>query len=656
MENRPPPDDARRALGATLARLAAAPRPARRPILAQLLPHLADQNVPAPARLAVAARVLKLVPDRPGPVTRVARAVTQGLSRSRALERLRQLQSLVEKCDALDALVERRGRRLRLGCPRCRIRLPPVEMVKHLWHEHGVFLEDGKIRSVGRLVDDLRARHAATGDPGPLDRVAALAGAGGLRGWLAAEEPPADELAPLLASAAGRGAGLCPACFAELPAAVTPLPEPLALARGRLAGDGYAVEAGGNAWFRFVRVTTPGTWAWGGPPTLAPRAAGTLAAAAVLVVTLLAAWTPAVAAGGVAIALAVYALVRSLREDSRTPADRAVDAAWERIAAKLADRPHAARFLTRLCRASTGRGDPEVRARVLAAVAGRAAGKADESDAELQLLAAARVLQVEDLARYGRDVVAGIAALAAEAFAGALPADAAEFVVACYLSPQRPPGDLARLRVLLLGAAFEAGLVPRDLVELWAGAPSLRRAMAVEPAHRLGLFHGVWRTRTGRAWEAVAPAVTVFDLARAAPPTAARVLARVPDVLLFHRAAPAVDGQLGPVLVCARGVSVGGFLAADPDAGVRLSRDGRELTFGPHRLAVARPLPDDLPAVLAGWLRFRAEALLPFIDGYLAPGAGDAARRVLSPFCRRCPACGTVSAVAAGEVGRAEPV
>jgi hypothetical protein len=263
------------------------------------------------------------------------------------------------------------------------------------------------------------------------------------------------------------------------------------------------------------------------------------------------------------------------------------------------------------------------------------------------------VLQVEDLSRYGRDVVAGIAALAADGFSGVLPADYAEFVVGCYLARPRDPGDLARLRVLLIGAAFDARLVPRDLLDIWAGAPNLARAMALEPAHRLGLLHGLWRTRAAKAWEAVAPADTVFELARTAPPTAARILARFPDLLVFHRPQPTVEELVGPVLVCARGVSVGGYLTADPDAEVRLAEEGHELIFGRHRLETARQLPADLPVLLTKWLQFRAEVLIPFIDGYLSAGSADVAQRVLGPFCRRCRACETISAVARGAIGRA---
>ena len=176
--------------------------------------------------------------------------------------------------------------------------------------------------------------------------------------------------------------------------------------------------------------------------------------------------------------------------------------------------------------------------------------------------------------------------------------------------------------------------------------------MMVEPTHRLGLLFGLWRTRESRTWESIAPALTVFALARTSPPTAARVLAHYPDLLLYHRPAPDVEELVGPIFICARGVSIDGVFVADPEADIRLANDGRRLIFGRFRIDVTRRLPTELPALLANWLRYRAEVLVPFIEESLAAGSEGAVRRVLGPFCRKCLACGTVSAVSAGEVGQ----
>jgi hypothetical protein len=179
--------------------------------------------------------------------------------------------------------------------------------------------------------------------------------------------------------------------------------------------------------------------------------------------------------------------------------------------------------------------------------------------------------------------------------------------------------------------------------------------MAMDPPHRLGLLFGVWRTREARAWKSVGSADTVFDLARTSPPTAARVLARFPDLLLFHRPERDIEDLIGPLLICSRGVAVGGYLTADPDADVHLTANGRELIFGRHRIELARELPTEFVEVIRQWLGFRTEKMLPFIDGYLSPGTGEISTRVLRPFCRQCLSCGTVSVVSVGAVGRQVP-
>src|SRR5262245_6814109 len=98
--------DSRQSLLDLVARLAAAPPGARPRLVTELMPLLADADIPVPVRLTAAARALHCVPDRRGPVRRLTRALTAGLSPSRGLDRLRQLQNQVEKCEALDALIE----------------------------------------------------------------------------------------------------------------------------------------------------------------------------------------------------------------------------------------------------------------------------------------------------------------------------------------------------------------------------------------------------------------------------------------------------------------------------------------------------------------------------------------------------------------------
>ncbi len=267
---------------------------------------------------------------------------------------------------------------------------------------------------------------------------------------------------------ARRGAALCPACLADVPPAVPELPPELAVANGRLAGDGFVAKATVLA---------------------SPRILATAIAGGVLLALSLIARAPL----ALALSALAYLLSRVLFHPKSTPDDRAIDAAWRKLAPELADRRDAARFLTRLCVTSAGRGDPLERANALNAVIARARA----NRAERQLLAVAVALQMDDSGRYGRDRAAGVAELVAPAFRGERGADFAEFVLAVYLRVPREPGELARLRVLLLAAAFAAELLPRDILDLCDAAPHVAEAMRLSPTH-VALLYGIWANRTAR--------------------------------------------------------------------------------------------------------------------------------------------------------------
>jgi hypothetical protein len=388
------------------------------------------------------------------------------------------------------------------------------------------------------------------------------------------------------------------------------LPPPLAVANGRLAGDGYVATA---------------------PGTFPPRTSATIAAALVLVAV------TALVHVGLAFVLAIvsYFVVLGARLSRATPDDRAVDAAWRKLAPKLADRRGAARFLTRLCVTSAGRGDPLERANVLLRVSARAR----DNPAERQLLAAALALQMDDAGRFGRDRAAGIADLVALAFRGEQSPDFAEHVLATYLAAPRDPGERARLRILLHGAAFEAGLAPQDVLGACYTAEHTAAIMRGSP-HNLALLYGVWVHRTAQPWASVGTAQTVFELAASAPATASKLLATVPGLLLVSDPHPDAGAELGPVLVTTTGVSVGGVSTADPAADARVQADGRELVFGKHVVPLARALPGEFATELKAWLRFRAEVLAVYPALYLRPDPVPVSR-LLAPFVAKCPACGT---------------
>lgn len=615
-----PPDDPRAAIARLVVRLRAAADADRPAVVGLMLPLLADMNVPLAVRFAAAARAIDALPDTPAAVRAVVRAVTAGLTPARALHRLRHLQHLTEQGHALDALVAAREAKVRSSCPRCAARLSRAEMAKHLWHRHGLALVNGKTRTRGRAVEAVRREHAATGDPALFDRAADLGGEPAVRAW-AAETASEEESLPICAAARERGAGVCPKCFADVVPGVPDLPPPLAVAHGRIAGDGFVATA---------------------PGAFPARVTATLAAAAVLVAV-----TALVhVALGFVLAIGAY-FATLLRRLPRTPADdRAIDAAWRELAPKSIDRRDAARFLTRLCVTSVGRGDPLERANALQRLIARA--RADP--AERRLLAVALALEMDDGGRFGRDRAAGIADLVATAFRGEHPADFAEHVLAAYAAVPREPGERARLRVLLYAGAFGAGLAPRDAIDLCDAAPHVASAMRLPP-HHVALLYGVWVNRTARPWASAGDAQTVFELAATSPATAALLLADAPGVLLVCGTPPGVEAELGPVLVTTVGVSVGGAVTPDPAADVRVEDGGRELVFGTRRFRLDRAIPEGFAGEVKAWLRFRAGAMAAYPATYLHARPPPVSR-LLVPFAVRCAACGTECAPVVGAVAK----
>lgn len=638
---------------------------------------LGDRKVSASLRVRAAAGLLRSLPDRLTIVRAVTKAITVGLSPLRSLERLRHLQNQVAKNHTLDELIARKEQRIKIVCPKCKVRLRRVEMVKHLWHAHHAGTERGELRTLPTLVGKLKRTYTTSSDPAAIDRVwLAMASANAktdplaaYQGWLDGEDPTATELAPLLARAAEHRAGLCPACFGNIPASLAELPAPLAIGPGRVAGGDYTIEVTDSEWFRRLRIRTPTGVIRNRPDRrhwLGPRAKAAVMAFPILLAAILAAslmpagklWPALTAVILIAVAFLVHARVLFTHRSRPHPTDRAFDAGWTILAKRLIGKDEGISFLVRLCRTSLGRGDPVARAGVLKRLREWADKISPPTDQDLQLQALAAVLQLDDAGRLGRDRVAGIADLAALAFFGNVPLSVAEYALGAFLDRPDPPTseDRARLRVLILASAFDAGLKPRDLLDLGAVAPALKRAASLEPSSRLGLLHAAWAMRSRAAIEG-ASAYFVFDLCRFSPNFSGEWITKYPDLLFMYRPPRWPEDTLGPILLCGRGVVIGGKTIVNPKAVVERSRETRggqkvfELTVGAHCFELASKPEDVVLDAIRELLCFRHEVLLPFIDHYLEPQAADRLDRLLKPLGRRCGGCGRLAVTAVGQVG-----
>ncbi|MCS6866740.1 MAG: hypothetical protein RMJ56_09140 [Gemmataceae bacterium] len=591
----------------------------RSTMIAGLLPLLANEAIPSPLRLAAAARAIESLPDAITAIRDIVAILSEGLPAVQKLQRLRDLQNRVEKSDALDALVDEAANEFVESCPRCTAVLPHADMVKHLWHEHRLWLVDGKTRRLDRIAQMRRAEYAHHNDPASFETVAELSERV-LGQWAASTATP-DETHALLTAAGQRGVALCPDCYADVPPALPPLPPPLALAGGRLAGDGHVVSV---------------------VPRVPPRLSATLVAAATLVLI----------GGflhlgiGVVLALAAYGFTYFFCCPGESPDDAAITTAWKTLAPSWADRRQAARWLTRLCLTSWGRGDPLERANTLQFLVMRARSQLEE----LPLWAAAQSLQIHDSTRFGRDGPEGIAKLVGRALQGDRPAAFAEYVLAAYLSQPRPAGEWKRLRILMLAAAFAAGLTPRDVLAFAAAAPHVARAFTWPP-HQLAMLYGIWTHQPSRPWKRIDEAQTVFEVAERSPQRACRLLLEEPGLLLVCTTAPELEEILGPVLVTLGGVRIGSETLLDANADIRMLNNGWELLIGTTRHHLTRPLAPEWVQLIKGWLRFRSMVLGEYPTLYWNDEV-RVAPRLLAPFIGVCAECGCRCLPIVGTVAR----
>ena len=637
------------------------------------LPSLRNPDVPLALRTAVAGRLLGVVPDDPQAVTPIVAALTHGTSKSQALDRLLDLERYVARCDTLEVLVEAAEAATALVCPRCAERLTRFRLIPHLWDKHGLLFRDGLAVEPRVVLGAAVAAAAAGGDPRLLDASyaahAAYYPAEDRRlvfQALASQGPPdAAEVEQLLAAADADRAGLCPVCLNAIADPLPELPPEASCGAGRVSGEGYSVEAHDGPGGRAVEVGRPRVGleelARVGP-RVSPRRAGVAAALPALLVGTLATMalpgrlvSPLIpAAITLAATLVAYLVGRYARLPLPDATAQALSLAWSELTPGIGRSPAAVRFLTRLCRVSLRLGDPAGRSPAVYELVEHAAVLADRGAAQMQLLAAVRVLQAFDGAALGREKVAALANVFRPLVRGELPPSYGEAAAELVLGrPEEKPGESARLAILVLADAFDAGLSGADLVTVARFLPHFRDVILGALPDHLRLLQGVHEHRGGKLWAKVGNASTVFEFAEASPTESRKLLAAHPDALLVLELDEATEAEVGRVLLTARGLAVGPVVVADPDAVVEVVRAGDglwRLQLGESRLPLARKLPDRLAGQLRAWLRFRDAALMPLAE---RPDAetSQAAAQLLTPLVVTCPLCQTAGVHRRGRVG-----
>lgn len=642
---------------------------------AQLLP---DRTNPLPLRLAVAGKILGSLPDTVPAVGPIVRSLTAGLTRSRTLERMIQLQSRVDQCATLDSMVDTLQARVKLKCPKCRVKLSRPEFIVHLWHTHRLVYERGQAREPRAAVEQLFAEVAAHSPKAPPPETAYHASAlyfpqaepvQVLQALAAARRPGTAIPLPLFESARAGRNWLCPACLAPLPDRIGELPPALSSTATRLAGEGFAVqirEAGGR---QIADVETPETARTIAPKTQrfwGPRAIGVVAASSVLTVGLLMALlVPKGSPFLIALLTTgagwlVYSGFRYLRSGLTGAKVRVVDLMWREIAGPMTPNSKSARFLTRLAITSVNRGTPGERAGTLDSLISAAEGKVEPTRSERLMLAAALALQVADSALVGKDKVNGLVRLFERVWREELSLETGEALAEIVRQRfQLTTGDSARLSLLVLNGAFENGLLPPDFLWLGRYAPNLWAVLGDPSEDYLRAACQIWRGKSSEPWLGNGPAITLFDVARKAPATARKIFAAHPDALLKLELPEAAQRTLGDVLLTPRGLAIGSIVLTDPQLAMDLNRSPRGsgwiLKLGREFINLDRKVPSDLIPVFSGWLTYRAKRWLPQAEVLTRSNTGKL-RSLLKPLSGACALCGAESIGRTATVGDPWPL
>ena len=121
--------------------------------------------------------------------------------------------------------------------------------------------------------------------------------------------------------------------------------------------------------------------------------------------------------------------------------------AWSELIPGIGRQPPAVRYLIRLCRASLTAGDPSARVEAVAELVEQSAVLANKGGVYVQLIAAARVLQVFDATVPGRERAARLASVFDPFLRGEADPPFAEAVAEMVRSAlaHRRPADLDRV-------------------------------------------------------------------------------------------------------------------------------------------------------------------------------------------------------------------
>jgi hypothetical protein len=647
-------------------------------LVEMLMPHLAKRPIPAVIRVRVCLNLLRSLAPTDERCVGVVESMRRGMSKSGGLRRFRRLREQLGPHPALDAVIADLEQALSHRCPRCQAQVNRVDLALHLWQEHGLVIDEGKIREPWALIDNWVKQFVRKGQAQQLEDALELAeqidpihGVSRVYRKLLANDPSdADALDYLRQQAKEQQATLCPRCYALVPTPQERQPTPLQLGRGRLQRGGYAVVVDESGLWTELILRLPGGLVYRGTEPLftwSRRGAMIACVGALLLIAFHVALLVPAGQGWPlfpTLVILLLAVVAGLTVDYRyrnTPStdERAIDYAWTMLLPQLHQpqfSPSDAQFLAALALASRGHGHPAWRAETLAALLTQTRQAVRMGQAGVGELAALVQLHLHDLHRQGQDPIVPLAAEVWAALSGQMPLDYAQAVLALGEAGWFDRGSKARLRVLLCAEAFAAKLEVPDLIELGRLLPNLGEILGKDDLDGLSRLRWLYSLQKSRPWQKVGPAASVFQLARY-PTLSQQQLEAYPDLLLFQPMSDYADHQAdpSPIIITMRGIAYRNELLTDPSEPIEIvPRGGRTggflLRFGRQEFAHSSP-PVKLSRLLQAWVKYYFREFTPKIDRVLRWRNPAQLARLIAQKTIRCPECHLVFLKRPGEVG-----
>ena len=545
----------------------------------------------------------------------------------------------------------------RVKCPRCAQKLPARALADHMIEAHRLVLEDGRATDAWTAMRGWSAKFRAEQDPETLDRATELArrldGSDGL-----------ERLARLVSSRAlpfgdrnsetPNAATVCPRCYKEIepPADFDP-PKAVVLSRDLEVGW-FSIRRRGNNLIISDQDRPTASVRIISPPS---RPGISKVVWAVLGLSLVAAFAwpadlgpPPFAASAVLLSLAslVYWLGNRGSAKADGPGEMA-GLAWNYLAPMLARaEPSWETFgaLAGLAAFPDPAGPPRERLALLEGMTPAFRRAAVAGTIPASWLVPASALEIADLERTGGDPVPRLARAVGLCWSGQVPLLAAEGLLAgAGFENYSRPGR-ARLRVLLLRAAFEAGLYPNDVQELGRAVPGLGEAVANEDILGIARMRSLWNLERGGRAKELGAYWTCFDLA-ATPSAGATFLEEEPNLLMVQPSNEWFEAypEIEAIRATEEGVFCGLFSLTSLRTNIRVKNVG--VMSGGYELVVG----DQTGRVRSDpqWIVGRLRAWQAYVFGKVLGGANEQMRgegsapmaRLMAQVQADCPECGT---------------